>query len=339
MTSRVVILVPNWLGDVVMALPAIRDVRRHFSDAQFVVAARPSVAPVFRAVSGVDDLVTLEGKTSTQGLRADIGILLPNSFRSAWLLKAAGVKERWGYRSDFRSVLLTKGVKRPRRRVPFAEYYQHLVRELGMETGPLTAELTVPPRRIQAAATLLESRGWTPAQTLVGLAPGATFGHAKRWPAERFGWVADALITGLAATCVLLGRDEDRDAGHRLEASIGPDARVRLINLIGQTDLPMLMGLLTHCRALVANDSGALHLAAAIGVPVTAIYGPTSERFSLPLSPSEAARDRVHAVFHPVFCRPCWLRDCPIDHRCMKGIPPERVFESVGRHLQAGVRS
>jgi lipopolysaccharide heptosyltransferase II len=338
MTSRVVILAPNWLGDAVMALPAIRDVRRHFSGAQLVVAARPSVAALFRAVPGVDDLVTMQGKDSTQALRADIGILLPNSFHSAWLLKVAGVKERWGYRSDFRSVLLTKGVKRPRRKVHFGEYYQHLVRELGIETGPLTAELRVPPGKIQAAAALLQSRGWTPAQMLVGLAPGAAFGHAKRWPAERFASVADALITELGATCVLLGRDDDRDAGNRLEASIRSDLGVRLINLIGQTDLVLLMGLLSHCRALVANDSGAVHLAAAIGIPVTAIYGPTDERYSLPLSSSQDARDRVHALFHPVFCRPCYLRDCPIDHRCMKKIPPERVFESVRQQLQAGVR-
>jgi heptosyltransferase-2 len=336
--NKVVILAPSWLGDAVMALPAIRDVRRHFSSAQVVVAARPSVAPLFRAVAGVDDVVTLEGKKFAQALHANIGILLPNSFRSAWLLKTAGVKERWGYRSDFRSVLLTKGVKRPKRRVHFGEYYQHLVRGLGIETGPLEPELSVPPGKIQAAAALLQSRGWKPAHTLVGLAPGAAFGHAKRWPAERFAAVADALIADLGATCVLLGRDDDRDAGVRLEASVRPDARVHLINLIGQTDLPMLMGLLSHCRALAANDSGALHLAAAIGIPVTAIYGPTDERYSLPLSSSAAASDRVHALSHPVFCRPCGLPDCPIDHRCMKKIPPERVFESVRQQLQAGVR-
>src|SRR5216684_4784590 len=114
--NKVVVLAPNWLGDAVMALPAIRDVRRHFSGAQVSVAARPSVAPLFGAVAGVDDVVTLHGKKFAQALPADIGILLPNSFRSAWLLKTAGIKERWGYRSDFRSVLLTRGVRRPRRK-------------------------------------------------------------------------------------------------------------------------------------------------------------------------------------------------------------------------------
>ena len=132
----------------IMALPAIRDVRRHFSGQPLSVAARPSIAPVFRAVPGIDRIIVLErGKESSQ-LRGDIGILLPNSFRSAWILKKAGVKERWGYRSDFRRPLLTRSVPKPRGRVSFPEYYSNLVRQLGIETGPLTAQLHVP-----AAAT------------------------------------------------------------------------------------------------------------------------------------------------------------------------------------------
>ena len=106
------------------------------------------------------------------------------------------------------------------------------------------------------------------------------------------------------------------------------------IDLVGQTDLLTLMGVLSHCRALVANDSGALHLAAALGVPVTAIYGPTDERYSLPLSSFESPGDRVRAISHDVFCRPCGLRDCPIDHRCMKRITPEQVFEVVRAQLE-----
>ena len=137
-------LAPNWLGDAIMALPAIRDVRRHFSGQPLTVAARPSIAPVFRAVPGIDRIIVLErGKEASQ-LRGDIGILLPNSFRSAWILKQAGVKERWGYRSDFRRPLLTRSVPKPRGRVSFPEYYSNLVRQLGIETGPLTAQLQAP---------------------------------------------------------------------------------------------------------------------------------------------------------------------------------------------------
>jgi heptosyltransferase-2 len=318
---RVVVVAPNWIGDAVMALPAIRDVRRHFGAAHLVVAARPPVATLFRAVPGVDEIVAPEK------IGGDVGILFPNSFRSAWLLKRAGVRERWGYRSDMRGMLLTKSVRRPRKRVPFGEYYQHLVRELGIETGPLTPQLTAPASKIDAAAKLLAGHGWAPGQKLVGIAPGAAFGHAKRWPPERYAALASSLRNELGVMCVVLGRSEDRDAGDRIEG----------IDLIGKTDLLMLMGVLWHCSALVANDSGALHLAAALGVPVTAIYGPTSERYSLPLSSFETPGYRVRAISHDVFCRPCFLRDCPIDHRCMKRIASDRVFGVVREQLEMGV--
>jgi heptosyltransferase II len=320
----VLIHAPNWLGDAVMALPAIRDVRRHFSGSSLTIAARSSVAPLFRAVTGVDRLEILDSRRASAKLTADIGILLPNSFRSAWLLKRAGVKERWGYRSDFRSALLTKAVRRPRKKVHFGEYYSNLVRQLGVETGPLTPQLTVPTATINAAAKLLEDRGWQPGQPLVGVAPGAAFGHAKRWPPNRYVQLADRLSRDAGALCVVLGRTEDRGAARD----------VRGINLVGQTDLMMLMGVLSHCRALVANDSGALHLAAALGVSVTGIYGPTDERYSTPLMSSQEPGQRVTAISEPVFCRPCFLADCPIDHRCMKRISTDRVYASVHALLE-----
>jgi heptosyltransferase-2 len=320
----VLIVAPNWLGDAVMALPAIRDVRRHFSGESLTIAARQSVATLFRAVPGVDRIVMLDAKKSVARLSADIGILLPNSFRSALLLRQAGVKERWGYRSDFRSLLLTKAIRRPKRKVHFAEYYSYLVRQLGVQTGPLTPQVSVTAETMTSAAKLLADHGWQEGRPLVGIAPGAAFGHAKRWPAERFAELANRLSRDRGATCVVLGRDEDRDAARDVPG----------INLVGRTDLMMLMGVLSHCISLVANDSGALHLAAALGVPVTGIYGPTDERYSRPMTSIEGAADRVDAIFEPVFCRPCFLADCPIDHRCMKRISTDRVYDSVSRFLQ-----
>ena len=119
---EILILAPNWLGDAIMALPAIRDVRRHFSGQPMTVAARPSIAPVFRAVPDIDRILVLDRGNEPSQLRGDIGILFPNSFRSAWILRKAGIKERWGYRSDFRRPLLTRSVSKPRRRVSFPEY-------------------------------------------------------------------------------------------------------------------------------------------------------------------------------------------------------------------------
>jgi heptosyltransferase II len=322
---NIVLLVPNWLGDAVMALPAIRDVRRHFSGDRLIVAARPSVSTLFRAVPGIDEIVSLKPGEQPSFPGADIGILFPNSFRSAWLLKRAGVRERWGYRSDFRRLLLTKAVRRPRRKVHFGEYYQQLVRGLGIETGPMTAHVHVPPAIAAAAAKLLQDRGWKPGQPLLGIAPGAAFGHAKRYPPERYAVVAARARDELGVSCVLLGRSEDRDAARQIDAAV---------DLVGHTDLLMFMGVISHCRAVVANDSGASHLAAAMGIPVAAIFGPTDERYATPLTSSETADGKVEALFEPVFCRPCFLHDCPIDHRCMNRIPADRVFNSVRRLLQ-----
>jgi heptosyltransferase-2 len=321
---EILVHAPNWLGDAVMALPAIRDVRRHFSGSSLTIAARPSVAPLFRAVAGIDRLEVLDAKAEATRRAADIGILLPNSFRSAWWLKRAGVKDRWGYRSDFRGVLLTKAVRRPSKKVHFGEYYSNLVRHLGIETGPLTPELDVPEATVEAAAKLLKDRGWTSGQALIGIAPGAAFGHAKRWPPKRYAELADMVSRDADAWCVVLGRAEDRDAGRDVKG----------INLVGQTDLMMLMGVLSHCRALVANDSGALHLAAALGVSVAGIYGPTDERYSTPLISANGVRQKVIAVSERVFCRPCFLADCPIDHRCMKRISTDRVYGFVRDVLQ-----
>ena len=315
-------LAPNWLGDAVMALPAIRDVRRHFAGQPLAIAARPSIAAVFRAVQGIDRIIVLERGNESAQLRGDIGILFPNSFRSAWMLKKAGVKERWGYRTDFRRPLLTRSVRKPRGRVSFPEYYANLVRQLGIETGPLTAQLTMPAATSAAAASLLRDRGWQPGQPLVGIAPGAAFGHAKRWSPKRYAELA-SLLGDAGVCCVILGRSEDRDAARD----------IRGIDLIGQTDLLMFMGIVSHCRVVVANDSGAMHLAGALGVPVVGIFGPTDERYSTPITPHEDAHT-VETVSAPAFCRPCFLADCPIDHRCMKRIPTARVHETVRRFLQ-----
>ena len=232
------------------------------------------------------------------------------------------MKERWGYRTDFRRPLLTRSVPKPRGRVSFPEDYSNLVRQLGVETGPLTAQLTVPSATSAAALSLLQERGWQPGRPLVGIAPGAAFGHAKRWSPKRYAELASLLIDA-GVTCVILGRSEDRDAARDIKG----------IDLIGQTDLMMLMGIVSHCHVVVANDSGALHLAAGLGVPVVGIWGPTDERYSTPVTPHEDSHT-VTAISESVFCRPCFLADCPIDHRCMKRIPTARVHEAVRRFLQ-----
>jgi hypothetical protein len=132
-----------------------------------------------------------------------------------------------------------------------------------------------------------------------------------------------SLLADAGVACVILGRSEDRDAARDIKG----------LDLIGRTDLMMLMGVVSHCSVVVANDSGALHLAGGLGVPVVGIWGPTNERYSTPVTPYEDSRT-VAAISESVFCRPCFLADCPIDHRCMKRIPTARVHDAVRRFLQ-----
>ena len=324
---RVLVLSPNWLGDAVMALPAISDVRRRLPAARVVVAARRSVAELFRLTRDVDDVVVLERSEgpTLKAQAADVAILLPNSFKSAWLVKRAGVAERWGYAADFRSPILTRAIARPKRSVHQAEYYQHLVRELGFESGPLEPSLTVPEDALAAARALLTSRGWDGSRPIVAVAGGAAYGTAKRWLPEHYSALVTSLVTS-GAHCVLVGSGGDRETTAWIRGLVPDTAQAHVMDLSGATTLPVLAGVIAIAKVFVSNDSGAMHVASAIGVPVAAIFGPTREYETRPLARNGV---RTEVLLHPVWCRPCMLRECPIDHRCMKGLSPERVFASV----------
>jgi heptosyltransferase-2 len=337
--KRLVIVAPNWLGDAVMALPAIADVRRAHPDASMAVAARPSVAPLFTLIPGVDEVVSLTDAGPSQLAGRDAALLLPNSFRAALIARRAGVPERWGYSTDWRGLLLTRAVTRPPAGLHQIDYYQHLVRALGFPTGPAAPRLDVAAALRETGAHVLREAGWDGRTPVVALAPGAAYGSAKRWPAAAF---AD-LAAGLAdegVACVMIGAPGDRGTGD--DVSRAAANRMRLLDLVGRTDVPTLAGVLASCRALVANDSGALHLAAAVGVSVTALFGPMDERLTAPraanLEPTGPSgevrtRSRVAVLTHPVWCRPCMLRECPLDHGCMKGIDVPRVLDETRRML------
>ena len=342
---RVLVRTPNWLGDVVMALPALAALRAHFPGATLAVAGPGPLAPLLAVVPGVDEVVgvTRGGRgarsSETEALRCggfDLAVLLPNSFGSAWTARRAGIPERWGFAGQWRRALLTRAVPSPRRRVPLhqVDRYLELVGGLGIEPVAAEPRLEAPASMRARARELLSPAGGGEGRPLVGIAPGAAYGHAKRWPPARYARVAARLIREHGARVVLLGSPHDRDAGHAIESTLGAGAgrSPGVLNLIGRTGLSELIGLLAACRTLIAGDSGAMHLAAALGVPVTAMFGPTDERLTAPIG--------GHAVLtHPVWCRPCFFRDCPIDHRCMTRISEAEVLQAAGRPLAAGAQA
>ena len=330
--KRLVVVAPNWLGDAVMALPAIADVRTGQPAASIVVAARPAVAPLFALVRDVDEVVTLPAHGLYPLSGCDAALLLPNSFHSALMVARAGVPERWGYRTDWRSWLLTRAVRRAPAGAHQIDYYQQLVRALGFPNGVAVPRLELTSGHRAAGAGVLARAGWDGHRPLVALAPGAAYGSAKRWPPAAFADLAAALA-GDGVGAVLLGSPADADTASAVLRALG--ARAAVVNLVGKTDLPALCGVLVTCRALVANDSGALHLAAALGVNVAAVFGPTDERVTAPraASPGPRAASHVAVLTHPVWCRPCALRECPLDHACMLGIGVSRVLDTTRRML------
>ncbi len=334
--NRLVILAPNWLGDAVMALPAIADVRREWPRADITVAARPAVAPLFRIVPGINDVNdVVDVEHLDDGF--DAALLLPNSVRSALLARRAGIPERWGYRTQWRAPLLTRAIE-PTKGLHQVEYYQYLVHALGVPNGPIEPRLVVPQAVRDVGARLLAEVGCDRAAPLVALAPGAAYGGAKRWPPESFAELAHALASD-GVECVMVGTAADASTASdvaRARAAVGDTVGdpervalrdVALRSLVGKTDLPTLAGVLANCRALVTNDSGAMHLAAACGVAVTAVFGPTDERATRPLG------DAHTVITHPVWCRPCMLRECPLDHRCMRAVAAADVAAATRRVL------
>ena len=327
--ERLIIIAPNWLGDAVMALPAIADVRTGTRGVRLAVAARASVAPLFSLTGDVDEVLTLPARGP-----------MPLAGYDTMLVARAGVGERWGYRTDWRGMLLTRAIDRPSG-VHQIDSYQRLVAALGFANGTSAPRLEISTDVREAGGALLRRAGWDGRTPLVAIAPGAAYGSAKRWPPSAF---AD-LAAGLAedgVTTVMVGAAADRATAAEVTRALG--GRATMVDVVGQTDIPALAGVLTNCRALTANDSGALHLAAALGLNVTAVFGPTDERLTAPVAGGQWAVDgrspitdhrspTVNILTHAIWCRPCGLRECPLDHACMVGIPAADVLAATRKVL------
>jgi heptosyltransferase-2 len=207
-----------------------------------------------------------------------------------------------------------------------------LLRALDIPSGPLETRLVVSDAARGEARQLLTDRGWNGTRPLVAIAPGAAYGTAKRWPPGHFARLASRLVNDEGALCVFVGGAADaytvRAVCDLLQLSDAPHT----IDLCGRTTLSALAGVLALSRACVSNDSGAMHVAAAVGVPLAALFGPTNEQETAPLS---YAGTPTHVLTHHVPCRPCMLRECPIEHPCMQELDPSRVLSVVTPMLTA----
>jgi heptosyltransferase-2 len=313
--GRVLVRAPNWVGDVVLSLPALRDVRRAFPQSQLTVMARPSVGGIYRAVPEVDALLDSRGHAAdVASLRGafDLALLLPNSFGSALVAWRAGLPQRWGYATDGRRLLLTRSCRVPDgvRGRSQVYYYRAMLEGLGVATeGPPDASLACPGPWRARGRELLGPGEW------IGVNPGAAFGTAKRWLPERFAAAAELVARRTRAGVAIVGGPSERPLAETIAAQLRVPARV----LAGETTLADLVGVLAELRLLLTNDSGPMHLAAALGTPLVAVFGSTDWTETAPVG------ERTALVREDVPCSPCMLRECPIDHRCMTRVGAERV--------------
>jgi len=326
--DRLLIRAPNWMGDVVLSLGAVRDLRRNFPSARVEVLARPALADLYRAVAEVDAVsVTDTFREDVRTIRAgryDAAALLTNSFGTALQAFLARVPERWGYATDGRGPLLTRRARVPAEVRGHSEvyYYRAMLAGVGLEvTASPDVTLRCPEEWSARGAALLGDGGEGPgAGPWVGITPGAAFGSAKRWMPERYSAVGDLLARREGARVAILGARGERPLADAVAAGMRAPAR----NLCGETTTAEMVGVLKHLGVLVTGDSGPMHVAAALGVPVVAVFGPTDWRETAPAGPGPH-----RLVREDVDCSPCLLRECPIDHRCMTRIGVERVVEEA----------
>jgi heptosyltransferase-2 len=344
---KIMIRATNWVGDAIMALPALRAVRAKFPDAQIAIVARPYVADIYRGQSICDELVAYDPGGEHRGwkgrqhlakeLRArrfDVALLLQNAFDAAWLVWRAGIPQRIGYARDGRSLLLTKAIPVPNPgEIPAHEkfYYLELLRRAGwieaFEDDTHIA-LQVPVADRQRAEQTLVNAGARPNRLRVAVGAGASYGSAKCWPPERFAKVLEGIAADTNADVILFGTAAEAP----VSTAIASELQRPPIDLTGKTPIAELPALLSQCHLFLGNDSGAMHVAAAVGLPVVAVFGPTDPEGTAPVTP------RATIVQQKPYCTPCFLRRCPTDHRCMKAVTPEMVGAAMRLRL-AGVTS
>jgi heptosyltransferase-2 len=328
---RVMVRMPNWIGDAVMATPALAAIRENFPEAQIMVVANPLVANLFDFHPCCDRVFVFDKRDRHQGAagfwqfcrdlrreRFDLAVLLQNAFEAALMAVLAGIPLRAGYRTDGRGLLLTAGVPTVDKKhgLHHVDYYLRILQHLGLAAGSRQLRLALDPAEEQWAAGCLGPGEW------LAVNPGASYGSAKRWIPERFAAVADGLAAEYGVKVVLTGGPGERKIG----ADIVQAMRHHPLNLIGSTSVRELMAVLSRCRLMVTNDSGPMHIAAAFGVPTVAVFGPTDHTTTSPLG------ENCRIVRNAVDCAPCMLRECPIDHRCMERITADAVL-SAAREL------
>lgn len=331
---KVVVRGTNWVGDAVMQIPALRELRRALPAARITLATRSWAQGIFEDADFIDEILPFEKNDSVfkqakawREKKFDLAILFTNSFESALVAKLGRAKSRIGYSTEGRRFLLTQSFPVPDWKNSRHEvfYYLNLISELEKSLDGETQvfenqpkfELNVSERRKDAARKILQENQCDLSKKIVAFCVGSTNSRAKRWQAESYAKLNDKLQNESNANVVLIGSKEELEVSEEVFAN----SRVKPILLAGKTSLAELTAVLSLCDLLVSNDTGPAHIAAALETQTVVIFGPTNPLTTHPVNAEIVRRD--------VECSPCMLRDCPIDHRCMTRISVDEVFEKA----------
>ena len=327
--EKILIRGPNWVGDAVLAVPAMKAVRAHFPQAEITLLVRPWVSGLFTSVPFVDKVWSepapsglADWRRITRSIRSrqfDLALLLPNSFESALMMFLARIPRRVGYSTDGRAWMLTNAVAPGRETRHQVHYYLDLVRTLQAATELPSIQIEATRDERENARKLLSAGGIPNAAPFLVLNPGAAYGSAKRWHEDRFAAAADTLAREMGLHVAIIGSGSERPIAEQIRGRMNSPTAV----LSGKTSLETLIGVLAESSLMITNDSGPMHMAAALGIPTVAVFGSTDERVTAPFGP------RTRIVKHPVECSPCLLRECPIDHRCMNGVTVDDVCKAA----------
>lgn len=333
---KIVVRGVNWVGDAVMTIPALRELRQLFPQAAITLATRSWAKGIFADAEFIDDLLINDRK----GIRSiaahvsdwkqrqfDLAILFPNAFEPALIASVARVPQRVGYASQGRGFLLTHRFELPDWRESRHEvfYYLNIIAEMEALLGKSSRKrvpdcsIRISPERQLEARSFLTSRQVRPDRPTVALCPGSINSRAKRWPAENFARLGDLLVAECNATILLIGSGNEMEISQKVSGLMDHKPVV----LTGETDLSQLTAILNLIDLLVTNDTGPAHIATALERPTLVIFGPTNPSTTRPFGPM------AQILRKPPECAPCMLRDCPIDHRCMTAVSVEDVFESA----------
>jgi heptosyltransferase-2 len=341
--EKILIRSTNWIGDVVLTLPAIASIRKNFPQSYIAILCKSWVAPLLDCnTTNINEVILYDQEGIHSGIKGrlrlagdlrrkefDLAILLQNAFDAALITFLAGIPLRAGYNTDARGFLLTNKVILDRSSLKKHQvfYYLDLLKALGMDVIQANPNVEISKEAANGAVEILDSFNIEDGELLIGINPGAYFGSAKRWLPERYAQLSDMICEGFDARVLLFGSEGDKDSLN----IIFQNDESKIINLIGKTSLLEAMTLIKKCSLFITNDSGLMHLAASMSIPLIAIFGSTDPAATSPLgNTSVILRKKVD-------CSPCLKKVCPTDHRCMKLIDVDEVYQHVRRILKKGV--